>query len=81
MNSSTIKKVPVNKLEVGMFVNDFNDEWQDPDDHGKDEKFSRNPRKLNTGQEIQSVIKQGIKETFIDITKGKDAEGQTKAEI
>ncbi|MBF0381175.1 MAG: DUF3391 domain-containing protein [Magnetococcales bacterium] len=81
MNSGTIKKVPVDKLEVGMFVKDFNDEWQNPDDSGKPSSFSRQPRKLTSEKEIQTISDRGIKEVFIDITKGKDAEGQTQEEI
>ena len=81
MDGTTIKKVPVNSLEVGMFVTDFNDQWQDPDDDGLSGDFARNPRTMNSDAEIQAVIKRGIKEVFIDVARGRDAEGPTQAEI
>ena len=79
-DSINIKKLATDKLTVGMFVHDFNNDWQDPDDNDNHALFA-NPRKLNSDQEITAIINQGIKEVYIDTTKGKDADGPTQAEI
>ncbi|MBE0618791.1 MAG: HD-GYP domain-containing protein [Proteobacteria bacterium] len=61
-----IKKVRVDDLEVGMFVDDFNVPWLD-------HPFLTNKKKLKSAKEIDLLRQHGVEEVYIDTRKGKDS--------
>ncbi|MBF0310398.1 MAG: HD-GYP domain-containing protein [Magnetococcales bacterium] len=69
-----IKKVPVEKLKVGMFIHDFNHKWKDPCCAGKDPGFLQGQKKLENETQLQLVIDHGLREVYIDTAKGLDCE-------
>ncbi|MBF0110802.1 MAG: HD-GYP domain-containing protein [Magnetococcales bacterium] len=75
MGVETIKKIPVSELRPGMHVTDFNHDWHDPCCADRDPNAFRGPRLLRSEAEVQAVINHGIREVYIDIAKGADAEG------
>ncbi|MBF0142339.1 MAG: HD-GYP domain-containing protein [Magnetococcales bacterium] len=69
-----IKRVSVDRLVPGMFVHDFNHDWRDPCCQDRDPNAFRGQRLLRTDEEIQAIIAHGLKELYIDTTKGRDEE-------
>ncbi len=77
-----IKLIPTEQLCAGMFVHDFNHDWKDPCCQDKDPNAFRGSRMLRTDEEVHSVIDHGIREVFIDASRGKDVEdAPTAAEV
>ena len=60
-----IKKIPVNQLEPGMYVSDFNAGWLS-------HPFAFNSMLIESEAEVAQVIKAGIRELFIDTERGRD---------
>lgn len=61
-----IKKIPVDQLKPGMYVSDFNAGWLD-------HPFTFNSMKITGEDQVKKVFAAGIKELFIDTSKGLDA--------
>ena len=61
-----IKKIPVEKLKPGMFVHDFNCGWLD-------HPFLKNAVLIKNDSMIKKVIEVGIREVYIDASKGIDS--------
>ncbi|WP_461395771.1 DUF3391 domain-containing protein, partial [Deferrisoma sp.] len=61
-----IKKIAVEDLEVGMFVEDFNVPWMD-------HPFLSNKKKIRSAKEIDLIREHGIREVYINTAKGKDS--------
>lgn len=60
-----IKKIKVTKLRPGMFVHDFNCSWfKHP--------FLRGKAKISDQRMIDKIVQHGIKEVYIDTSKGLD---------
>ncbi|MEO5329436.1 MAG: HD-GYP domain-containing protein [Magnetococcus sp. THC-1_WYH] len=81
MADGTIRKIAVVDLKPGMYVTDFNHDWRDPDCQDKACDPFRKPRLIETDAEINAVIGLGVKEVYIDVSKGKEGEGSSLAEI
>jgi putative nucleotidyltransferase with HDIG domain len=60
-----IKKIPVEWLQIGMYVHDLNCGWADHD-------FILNRFHLKTDKQIEKIRKIGIREIYIDTSKGID---------
>ena len=60
-----IKKIPVNQLEPGMYVSDFNAGWLS-------HPFAFNSMLIESEANVAHVIAAGIRELFIDTEKGRD---------
>jgi HD-GYP domain-containing protein (c-di-GMP phosphodiesterase class II) len=60
-----IKKIPVQQLRPGMYVTDFNAGWLD-------HPFVLNSMKIDTDDQVQKVLDSGVKELFVDTTRGFD---------
>ena len=70
-----VKKVRVDQLKPGMFVSDFNCSWLD-------HPFFTNTAKLRDDKMIQKIIKNGIREVYIDTKMGIDvADAMTADEV
>ncbi|MBF0454888.1 MAG: HD-GYP domain-containing protein [Magnetococcales bacterium] len=69
-----IKKISVEQLEAGMFIRDFNHQWQNPCCQDSDPNAFRGARLIRTDEEVMAVIHHDIKEVYIDTSKGKDLE-------
>ncbi|MBF0186949.1 MAG: HD-GYP domain-containing protein [Magnetococcales bacterium] len=69
-----IKKVSVNQLKPGMFIHDFNAAWMD------ENPFPRQMM-LSKDEEVQFIVKQGVKEVYIDTRRGSDGEGAGQADV
>jgi putative nucleotidyltransferase with HDIG domain len=63
---SVIKKIRVEDLEVGMFVDDFNVPWLD-------HPFLTNKKKLKSAREIDLLKQHGVCEVYIDTRRGVDS--------
>ncbi len=61
-----IKKIRVEDLEVGMFVDDFNTPWMD-------HPFVTNKKRIRSAKEIDLVRAHNILEVYIDTEKGPDS--------
>ncbi len=61
-----IKKIPVDALQIGMFVCDFNASWLN-------HPFLFNQLAISSAEEIAKVRDSGVQELFIDTDKGLDA--------
>ncbi len=61
-----IKKIAVEDLEVGMFIEDFNVPWMD-------HPFMSNKKKIRSAKEIDLIREHGIQEVYINTAKGKDS--------
>ncbi len=61
-----IKKIRVEDLEVGMFVDDFNVPWMD-------HPFLTNKKPLKSAKEIDLLVKHGVREVYIDTDRGRDS--------
>jgi putative nucleotidyltransferase with HDIG domain len=70
-----IKKIKVEQLKAGMFVQDFNCCWlQHP--------FVVNQLKIKNAQQIETITHYGIREVYIDTDRGLDApDAPTKKDI
>lgn len=70
-----IKKIKTDQLKPGMFVHDFNCGWiQHP--------FLRSKMKIKNEKMVAKILKDGIREIYIDTDKGHDvADGSTEEEI
>ena len=75
-----IKKIPIEKLEPGMFVSNFNHDWQNPCCQDKDPNAFRGERFISTDSEVEAIIQHGIRELYIDSSRGKDVEGAKTAQ-
>ncbi len=70
-----IKKIPISRLKPGMYVTDLNAGWIP---HGPRSKEG----KITHEKIVQDIIKLGIKELYIDTSKGLDCnEGQAEIEV
>lgn len=63
--TSTIKRISVDQLEVGMFITEANNEWV------PDQNFRRNGM-INRPEVIEQIKRLGVTELYIDVSKGKD---------
>jgi putative nucleotidyltransferase with HDIG domain len=68
-----IKKIRVEKLRPGMFIQDFNCGWMR-------HPFFRNSVKITDDSIIDKVIEYGIREVYIDTEKGEDVSDAPSAE-
>jgi putative nucleotidyltransferase with HDIG domain len=62
-----IKKVRVEKLKPGAFVHDFNSGWLH-------HPFLRNKIKIGSDEDVETILKYGIREVYIDTEKGLDVD-------
>ncbi|MEO5367699.1 MAG: HD-GYP domain-containing protein [Magnetococcus sp. WYHC-3] len=69
-----LKKVPVSQLHPGMFVADFNHP-------NLEHPFFAAPRLLKEDREVLFMASQGIKEVYIDVSRGRDAHAPTRDEV
>lgn len=74
-----IKKIRADQLKPGIFVHDLNCGWMD-------HPFMRNSFKVENEAQVRTILKQGIRELYIDTSKGSDVkdgidEADVKAEI
>jgi len=69
-----IKKINVADLRVGMFVEDLNCGWMD-------HPFLRSRIALERDDQIEKIREAGIREVYIDPTRGLDAPGQDIVEV
>lgn len=60
-----IKKIPVNQLEPGMYVSDFNAGWLN-------HPFAFNSMMIESEANVAHVVAAGIRELYIDTDKGRD---------
>lgn len=60
-----IKKIPVNLLEPGMYVSDFNAGWLH-------HPFTFNSMMISSEDDVVRVVNAGIRELFIDTDRGRD---------
>jgi putative nucleotidyltransferase with HDIG domain len=60
-----IKKIRVEHLKPGIFVHDFNAGWLH-------HPFLRNKIKIASDEEVETILKYGIREVYIDTSKGLD---------
>jgi len=67
-----IKKIPVAQLKLGMYVSDVNAGWMD-------HPFLRNSLLLDSEEQLQKIRRAGIREVFIDISKGLDVQDAPSA--
>jgi len=73
--SATIKKIPVEKLRPGMYIEDVNCSWLD-------HPFVANHFPVKDDKRIQEIRALGIHEVYIDTAKGLDlADAPTQAEV
>ncbi len=61
-----IKKIRVEDLEVGMFVEDFNVPWMD-------HPFLSSKKRIRSAREIDLIREHGIHEVYINTRRGKDS--------
>lgn len=70
-----IKKIKVEKLKPGIFVQDFNCSWLD-------HPFLFNKVRIKNEQEIEKIIRHGVREVYIDTDQGLDVDdAPTKDEV
>ncbi|MSP37088.1 MAG: HD-GYP domain-containing protein [Deltaproteobacteria bacterium] len=65
MESNMIKKIKAEQLKPGFFVHDFNCRWLH-------HPFLADRTKIKTDKQIHKIVKQGIRELYIDTDKGLD---------
>jgi len=63
-----IKKIPVGELRLGMHVHEFCGSWMD-------HPFWRSKFTLNSPSDLQRITSGGVKELWIDSSKGLDVDG------
>ncbi len=68
MVNQGLKKIPVRQLRLGMYVHEFCGSWME-------HPFWRSKFLLHTEADLSRVVQSGIKELWIDPTKGCDVEG------
>jgi HD-GYP domain-containing protein (c-di-GMP phosphodiesterase class II) len=68
-----IKKIPVSRRRLGMYVHEFCGSWMD-------HPFWRSKFTLHTEVELRRIASGGIKELWIDTDKGVDVEGGVSQE-
>nr|CRH07334.1 putative metal dependent phosphohydrolase [Candidatus Magnetococcus massalia] len=78
-----IKKIPVDRLEPGMYVHDFNNGWNEDAREGKDPNALPKQMMIGTDADMRRIQKDGsLREVYIDTDKGKDVEGgQSVADV
>ncbi|TAK91706.1 MAG: HD-GYP domain-containing protein [Burkholderiaceae bacterium] len=64
-SAEQIKSIPVSKLKPGMYVHDLNCDWLS-------HPFIRNRFPVRSEAEIQQIVEAGVKELYIDTSKGDD---------
>lgn len=70
-----IKRIPIEALEVGMYISDLNADWI-PHSNQRKKGLIKNE------QVIDRIQKLGVKQIYIDTLKGKDTQdGQTASEV
>ncbi len=70
-----IKKIPVTRLEPGMFIHDLNCGWMD-------HPFLTTRFKLESGRDLKKILDAGIREVYIDTELGPDVtDAPTDAEV
>lgn len=70
-----IKKIKVDQLTPGMFIDDFNTSWLD-------HPFFDNSAKVRNDKIIEKITKSGIQEVYIDTDRGLDvADASTEEEV
>lgn len=65
--ADVIKRIPVNQLKPGMYVHDLNCDWMS-------HPFVRNQFLVKNDKEIRKIIEAGVKELYIDTSKGDDVQ-------
>ncbi|BFM09055.1 HD-GYP domain-containing protein [Halioxenophilus aromaticivorans] len=70
---SQIKRIPVDALEVGMYIADVSNAWV-PDNNFARKGWVKNPRV------IEQIIKLGVTDLYIDVEKGKGTEAGVEQE-
>jgi hypothetical protein len=69
-----IKKTPVTKLAIGMYISDLNCSWMD-------HPFVANHFEIKDGVTLDQVLAIGMRDVYIDTDKGLDVlEAQTRDE-
>ncbi|OSM01528.1 HD-GYP domain-containing protein [Magnetofaba australis] len=69
-----IKKIPVESLEPGMFVHDFNNQWDES--RGVAPDGLDGPKMMASDADVRAVLAHGeIRELYIDTDRGADVEG------
>jgi HD-GYP domain-containing protein (c-di-GMP phosphodiesterase class II) len=68
MDNKGLKKIPVRQLRLGMYVHEFCGSWME-------HPFWRSRFLLHTEADLGRVVQSGIKELWIDPTKGCDVAG------
>src|SRR6218665_2347101 len=70
-----IKYIPSTELRVGMYIHDLNADWsQHP--------FMRSAFPVKSDQEIETILKCGIRDVYIDTDRGLDVpDAPTKSEV
>ena len=70
-----IKKVSVQQLKPGMFIHDMNCGWME-------HPFLTGSLNVRNGKEIEKIADSGIREVYIDTSKGLDvADAPTETEV
>lgn len=63
-----LKRIPVDQLRLGMYVHEFCGSWMD-------HPFWRGAFLLDNTKDLQAILSTGLKEVWIDTSKGLDIEG------
>lgn len=63
-----LKRIPVDQLRLGMYVHEFCGSWMD-------HPFWRGAFLLDSTKDLQAILSTGLKEVWIDTSKGLDIEG------
>lgn len=72
---STIKKIPTDRLKVGMYLHDLDCGWMD-------HPFLRSRFAINSEEQIGKIVEAGIHEVYIDTSRGLDvADAPTAEEV
>ncbi len=69
-----LKRIPVGQLRLGMHVHEFCGSWMD-------HPFWRGAFLLDNPNDLQTILSTGIKEAWIDTSKGLDVEGGVSEEV
>lgn len=69
----TVKKVSVDRLRPGMYINDINAGWME-------HPFLRTSFKVDNDACVQEIVRAGIREVYIDSTLGLDTDAPTAEE-
>jgi putative nucleotidyltransferase with HDIG domain len=62
-----IKRIPIDKLRIGMYVHDLNCDWME-------HNFLRNRFLVDDEKTLQKIIALGTHEIYIDVSRGTDVE-------